>query len=213
MIAVLDYGIGNLRSAEKALLHLGAEVRLVTRPAEAAGASGVVLPGVGAFGSSVRALRATGLDAVALKAIETGVPFLGICVGYQVLFEGSEESPGEPGLSVLDGSVCRLGGDIRLPQMQWNIVRRTATPSKMLAGAGAGVDEWMYFVHSYVPVPSTKAARHVVGTTNYGSEIAVAIEADNLWGVQFHPEKSSRAGLAMLGRFIEHVSSAKRQLS
>ena len=208
MIAVLDYGIGNLRSAEKALLAIGAEVRLATEPGDAEGASGVVLPGVGAFGASMRALRATGLNRVATVAIENGVPFFGICVGYQMLFDGSEENPEESGLGVLEGTVRRLEGDVRLPQMQWNLVRTTDAQSVMLPA-----DEWMYFVHSYVPEPARSSKADVVGLACYGGELAVAIEREHLWGVQFHPEKSGRAGLALLERFVSRATDADRRLT
>lgn len=210
MIAVLDYGIGNLRSAQKALVHLGAEVRVVTAPREASGASGVVLPGVGAFGASMHALKASGLDRVARAAIDQSIPFLGICVGYQMLFGASEESPGDRGLDIFPGAVCRLSGPVRLPQMQWNTVQRTTVPSVMLDGSEE--EMWMYFVHSYAPVPEGEALRSVVGTSEYGEQIAVAIEQENIWGVQFHPEKSGRAGLVLLDRFISHCRVLDRSL-
>ncbi len=210
MIAVLDYGIGNLRSAEKALVHIGADVRLITKSTEAVGASGIVLPGVGAFGASMSALRSSGLDRVALNAIAQEVPFLGVCVGYQMLFGDSEESEGERGLDVFPGSVRRLRGAVRLPQMQWNTVQRTGVASLMLAGGTQ--DEWMYFVHSYAPVPEREAAEYVVGTTDYGGDIAVAIERENVWGVQFHPEKSGQAGLDLLGRFVAHCQRMGRRI-
>jgi imidazole glycerol-phosphate synthase subunit HisH len=200
MIAVLDYGIGNLRSAEKALAHLGADVRLVTRPEEAAGANGVVLPGVGAFGACASALRESGLETVARQAIQDGVPFLGICVGYQLLFEGSDESPDQPGLGVLSGRVERLGGDVKLPQIQWNQVR-PEFPGEMLPGSGT--DPWFYFVHSFAPVPSGASRAAVAGTAEYGERFVAAVEAGTLWGVQFHPEKSGTTGLALLSRFVE----------
>ncbi|HUY05817.1 MAG TPA: imidazole glycerol phosphate synthase subunit HisH [Acidimicrobiales bacterium] len=210
MIAVLDYGIGNLRSAQKALLHLGAEVRMATNSREADGASGVVLPGVGAFGASMDALRTSGLDRVVLEVIARDVPFLGICVGYQMLFGASEESVGTRGLDIFSGSVSRLRGSVRLPQMQWNTVRRTEVVSRMLGDSRE--DEWMYFVHSYVPVPEGEATQSIVGTTNYGEDIAVALERENIWGVQFHPEKSGHAGLDLLGRFVAHCRHVKHSL-
>lgn len=210
MIAVLDYGIGNLRSAQKALVHLGAEVRVVTNGGEAVGAAGVVLPGVGAFGASMNALKTSGLDRVARDAIDQEVPFLGVCVGYQMLFGASEESGGARGLDVFPGSVCRLRGSVRLPQMQWNTVQRTGAASLMLGERQE--DEWMYFVHSYAPVPEGEATQSVVGTTDYGEEIAVAIERGNIWGVQFHPEKSGQAGLDLLGRFVSHCQRLNQSL-
>jgi len=200
VIAVLDYGIGNLRSAEKALLRVGADARLVDSPEGAIDASGVVLPGVGAFGACARALRYSGLDEVVRLCITDGRPFLGICVGLQLLFEGSEEDPDVPGLGILQGSVRALRTTERRPQMQWNLVRPAAGASSRLLGDAAS--RWYYFVHSYVPVPEgEKALQSVVGTCDYGGEIAVAFERGNMFGTQFHPEKSASAGLQLLERF------------
>ncbi len=202
MIAVLDYGIGNLRSAEKALQHVGGDARLVTTAEQARGARGVVLPGVGAFGRAMDALRASGLDRVALAAIDSGTPFLGICVGLQLLFAGSQESPGVAGLGVFDSTVVRLGGDVKLPQMQWNRL-------EVVGGRRAEslVDQtpspWMYFVHSYA-APAHDPA--VVATCDYGGPVAALVEVDNVWATQFHPEKSAAAGLTLLRRFVDRVS-------
>jgi glutamine amidotransferase len=152
VIAVLDYGIGNLRSAEKALQYLGADARLVDDPDRADEADGVVLPGVGAFGRCAEALRSSGLDRSARRAVESDVPFLGICVGFQLLYQGSEESPSEPGLGILDGVVRRLPAGVKHPQMQWNRLE--------LTGPGTGLLDqvpeptWVYFVHSYAPGPN-----------------------------------------------------------
>jgi glutamine amidotransferase len=205
VIAVLDYGIGNLRSAEKALRRVGGDARLVAEPAEAEGAAGVVLPGVGAFGACARALRSSGLDAVALRAVREGVPFLGICVGCQLLFEGSEEDPDEPGLGVLEGSVRRIPGEVKLPQMQWNRLElRPGARSAMLPPQEDG--GWFYFVHSYAPVPEGGAADCVVATCDYGGPVVAALERASLWATQFHPEKSGRSGLELLGRFVRGCS-------
>lgn len=201
MIAVLDYGIGNLRSIEKALEHIGADARLVTSASEVQDPAGVVLPGVGAFGACANALRKSGLDRVALDAIAAGTPFLGVCVGFQLLFDRSEESPGVAGLSVIPGSVCRLPASERLPQIQWNRVHvPSGRRSAMIEAAGS--DPWFYFVHSYAPVPDARAAEYVVGTCEYGAEIVAALEFENCWGAQFHPEKSGQAGLSLLGAFV-----------
>ena len=199
MIAVLDYGIGNLRSAEKALLRVGADARLVDSPEGAIDASGVVLPGVGAFGACARALRYSGLDEVVRLCITDGRPFLGICVGLQLLFEGSEEDPEIPGLGILQGSVRAMRTTERRPQMQWNLVRQVAGRSSRLLGDGGS--RWYYFVHSYVPVPEGEDLHSVVGTCDYGGEMAVAFERGNMFGTQFHPEKSASAGLQLLERF------------
>jgi glutamine amidotransferase len=196
-IAVLDYGIGNLRSAEKALVHLGAPARLVDRPEDVAGAAGVVLPGVGAFGACAEALWASGLGAAALAAVGAGVPFLGICVGFQLLYAASEESPGARGLGVLEGEIRRLAGAVKLPQMQWNrLDRRPGTVSALLAGQGES--PWVYFVHSYAP----EVGPDTVATCDYGGTVAAVVERGNVWGTQFHPEKSSATGLAILANFV-----------
>lgn len=196
MIAVLDYGIGNLRSAEKALQHLGADARLTTDPDRAVAADGVVLPGVGAFGPCAAALRTSGLEEAARSAIEAGVPFLGICVGLQLLYEGSEEAPGVEGLGVLPGAVRSLPAGVKRPQMQWNRLRRRARPSAMLAGLGDS--PWAYFVHSFAPEPSEV----VVADCDYGGEVVAAVERGALWGAQFHPEKSGGVGLSILANFV-----------
>jgi len=196
-IAVLDYGIGNLASAHKALTHLGADARLVTDPAEAMGAAGVVLPGVGAFGRCAQALRATGLDAAVNDALARGAPFLGICIGFQLLYEGSEESPEVPGLGVLAGTVRCLPPGVKRPQMQWNpLVRRPGTPSGLLDGLAAS--PWVYFVHSFAP----ELTADTVATCDYGGAVVAAAERGPVWGTQFHPEKSGAAGLAMLANFV-----------
>ena len=196
-IAVLDYGIGNLGSAHKALLHLGADARLVSDPDDAVGAAGVVLPGVGAFGRCAQALRKTGLDAAVGDALARGVPFLGICVGFQLLYEGSEESPGEPGLAVLGGTVRALPPGVKRPQMQWNqLVLRGGNGSGLLAGMPP--EPWVYFVHSFAPEMSDD----VVATCDYGGEVVAAAERGPVWGAQFHPEKSGSVGLAILANFV-----------
>jgi imidazole glycerol-phosphate synthase subunit HisH len=202
-IAVLDYGIGNLRSAEKALQHLGADAALVADPDQAAGASAVVLPGVGNFGRCMEALRATGLDRVALRAVLAGQPFLGICVGMQMLYEGSDESPGIAGLGVLPGVVGRLPDGVKRPQMQWNrlIVDQ---PNHPLV-AGLGPEPWVYFVHSYAP-PSGPG---VVATCDYGGPVVAAAARDHVWATQFHPEKSGAAGLCLLAAFAAAVQTAR----
>jgi len=197
VIVVLDYGIGNLRSAERALVHLGADARLVDDPEAAAGASGVVLPGVGAFGACADALRRSGLEEVATEAIATGIPFLGICVGFQLLYEGSEEAPGSSGLGVLPGVVQALPAGVKRPQMQWNRLRRRAGSSSRLL-ADLSDDPWVYFVHSFAPADGPD----VVATCDYGGEVTAAIERGPLWGTQFHPEKSGPVGLAILRNFL-----------
>jgi glutamine amidotransferase len=200
VIAVLDYGIGNLRSAEKALQKAGGDARLVTTATEADGASGVVLPGVGAFGRCMDELRASGLDRVALDAVAAGTPFLGICVGMQMLYEGSEESPQVRGLAVIPAMVRRLPDGVKRPQMQWNVLQPVSRTSKLLDGLGA--EPWAYFVHSY----AADATDDVVATCDYGGSVVAAVERGNVMATQFHPEKSGATGLAILQNFVKLAS-------
>jgi glutamine amidotransferase len=199
-IAVLDYGIGNLRSAERALVHVGAAARLVSDPGEVEDASGVVLPGVGAFGPCATALGRTGLGAAARRVIDAGVPFLGICVGFQLLYEGSDEAPGQPGLGVFSGTVRRLPETVKVPQMQWNALA-PLRPSSLLADLGAR--PWVYFVHSYAP----EVAGETVATCEYGGDVAAAAELGAVYGTQFHPEKSGAVGLAILANFVSRCTA------
>jgi len=194
VIAVLDYGIGNLRSAQKALERVGADAALVTTPAAVDGAAGVVLPGVGNFGRCMEALRSSGLDGAARFAIESGTPFLGVCVGMQMLYEGSEEEPDVPGLGILPGVVRRLLPGVKRPQMQWNVVDHDGSA----LFAGMPDPTWMYFVHSYAPEPSPE----VVATCDYGGAVVAAVERGRLWATQFHPEKSGANGLQLLANFL-----------
>jgi imidazole glycerol-phosphate synthase subunit HisH len=196
MIAVLDYGIGNLRSAEKALQRVGGDARLITDPADAEGAAGVVLPGVGAFGRCLEALRSSGLAKVATEAVEAGTPFLGICVGMQMLYEGSDEEVGAAGLGLLAGTVRLLPDGVKRPQMQWNVLRATRPDSSLLHGLGP--EPWVYFVHSYAAGDTDD----VVATCDYGGSVVAAVERDRLWATQFHPEKSGPAGLRLLANFV-----------
>ena len=197
-IAVLDYGIGNLRSAEKALQHVGGDAHLISSPDDVAGAAGVVLPGVGAFGRCMEALRASGLDVVAKDAVATGTPFLGICIGMQMLFESSEEDPGVAGLGLLPGVVRLIPGDVKRPQMQWNTLD-VVRPNPLLDGLGH--HPWVYFVHSYAP----EATDDVAATCDYGGPVVAAVEHRNVWATQFHPEKSGAAGLRLLENFVRAV--------
>jgi glutamine amidotransferase len=203
VIAVLDYGIGNLRSAEKALQHLGADARLIRDPDEAAGADGVVLPGVGAFGPCARALRDSGLDAVALDAVARGIPFLGICIGFQLLYQGSDEDPAVSGLGVLPGMVRALPPGVKHPQMQWNVLDRVDGAD---AGLLAGVPDpaWVYFVHSFAP----ELTGDTTSTCAYGGTVTASAGRGPVWGTQFHPEKSGPVGLAILANFVRRVAGA-----
>jgi glutamine amidotransferase len=195
VVAVLDYGIGNLRSAEKALQHVGADATLTADPDRVAAADAVVLPGVGAFGPCVRALVDRGLDVVARRAVADGVPFLGICVGMQVLYESSEESPGVPGLGLLPGTVRRLPDGVKHPQMQWNTLDVSGSDHLF---DGLGGSPWMYFVHSF----AAEMSDDVVATCDYGGPVAAAARRGSVRAVQFHPEKSGRPGLELLANFV-----------
>ena len=202
LIAVLDYGIGNLRSAQKALERVGADARLTADPEIIASARGVVLPGVGAFGRCMSALQRTGLDGVARDAASSDRPFLGICIGLQLLFDGSDEDPDVAGLGVLRGRVRLLPEGVKRPQMQWNVIERR-TESAMLAGLGDPA--WVYFVHSYAPVPVDDTV--VAATTDYGGDVVAAVDAGSIWATQFHPEKSGAAGLRLLRNFVDRCGA------
>jgi imidazole glycerol-phosphate synthase subunit HisH len=197
MIAVLDYGIGNLRSAEKALQHLGAPATLTGDPTAAGRAAGVVLPGVGAFGRCMEALRESKLEEAVHEAVEADKPFLGICIGMQMLFDESEEAPGVAGLGIVPGVVRRLGPGLRTPHMGWNELE-IRPGSKLLDGLGER--PYVYFVHSYAPDPAQRAV--VAAITDYGGPVVAAVERGRLWATQFHPEKSGANGLAVLGNFV-----------
>ena len=203
VIAVVDYGIGNLRSAEKALEHVGAHAHLTADPDEIEEADAVVLAGVGNFGRCIEALHGARLAAPTLAAVESGRPVLGICVGMQMLYEASEEAPGIPGLGVVPGTIRLLSDTEKRPQMQWNLLEQEGS-SGLLDGIAGPL--WMYFVHSYAP----PAGEAVVATCDYGGPVTAAVEQGNVWATQFHPEKSGAQGLAVLANFAR---AAARQRS
>ena len=197
LVAVLDYGIGNLRSAQKALERVGADARLTADSGLIADADAVVLPGVGAFGACMDALRDCRLDEVAVAAANDDRPFLGVCVGMQMLYEGSEESPDAVGLGVLSGRLRLLPDTVKRPQMQWNLVD-VRRPSRLFATVEDPV--WLYFVHSYA---ADADGESVIATCDYGGPVAAAVERDGLWATQFHPEKSGTVGLELLRGFVD----------
>ncbi len=201
LIAVLDYGIGNLRSAQKALEKVGADARLTADHGLVRDAAGVVLPGVGAFGRCMEALRRERLDQAALAAVAADQPFLGVCIGMQMLFDGSDESPGAEGLSVFPGRIRRLPGGVKHPQMQWNVID-IKRPCPLLDGLPEPT--WAYFVHSYA---ADADPADVVATCDYGGPVTAMVGRDRIWATQFHPEKSSGAGLALLANFVVHCAS------
>ncbi|MBA3604591.1 MAG: imidazole glycerol phosphate synthase subunit HisH [Acidimicrobiia bacterium] len=189
--------MGNLRSAQKALARQGADAQLTADPGVIADAVAVVLPGVGAFGACLAALRARGLEQPVLDAATSGRPFLGICVGCQMLFDSSEEDPAARGLGVIPGAVRWIPEGVKRPQMQWN---RLDTIGAEPVLAGLGDRPWFYFVHSLHGEPADPAV--VVGTCDYGGPLNAAFRSDDVFAVQFHPEKSATAGLGLLANFV-----------
>jgi glutamine amidotransferase len=201
-VAVLDYGVGNLHSAAKALDRAGADVRVVATVEEAGGAAGLVVPGVGAYGACLSGLASAGGAGAVAGWLEGGRPLLGICVGMQLLFEASEEGPVSDGVGVLPGKIRRLTGKVKIPHIGWDEVA-VRSGSRLLAGLGDGTR--FYFVHSYAPEPDGDA---VAAVCDYGGPFAAAVEHGNLFGTQFHPEKSGAAGLALLANFVGEVRAA-----
>ncbi len=201
-VALLDYGVGNLHSAAKALDRAGADVRMVPTVEAAAGTAALVVPGVGAYGACLAALgRAGGAEGVAAW-IKAGQPVLGICVGMQLLFEGSEEGPVRDGIGAIAGTVRRLPSTVKVPHIGWNQVQ-VRPGSRLLAGLPE--DTRFYFVHSYAAENSNPA---VAAVCDYGVPFAAAVERDNLFGTQFHPEKSGSGGLALLANFVDQARRA-----
>ena len=205
LVAVLDYGIGNLRSAQKALQAAGADARLTADPGVAREAAAVVLPGVGAFGACMRALRGAGLEEVVHESVESGRPFLGICVGMQMLFTASDEDPDDTGLDIVPGRVRWISDVLPRPQMQWNRLR-TERADPLLEGLGD--DPWVYFVHSLHGVPDDPSA--VVATCEYGETVNAVFRSParpSVVATQFHPEKSGAVGLHLLRNWLATVTS------
>ena len=198
MIAVLDYGMGNLRSVEKAFEHVDAEVEITYDADRVRVAAGLVLPGVGAFPKAMEAIRKRGLDVLIGERRAAGVPILGICLGMQLLFERSVELGGADGLGLLPGEVRGLDAPgLKIPQIGWNAV--TWQRDEAIIG-GLSNPAAFYHVHSFAPVASNGV---VLGTADYGSEFVSAVAGDGVWGVQFHPEKSGPDGLALLRNFTK----------
>jgi imidazole glycerol-phosphate synthase subunit HisH len=202
-VAILDYGMGNLRSVEKALARVGAEAEITSERAGVEDADGVILPGVGAFPRAMERVRELGLDELVAGRIDAGVPVLGICLGLQLLFESSVENEGASGLALLGGVVGPLEANgYKVPHIGWSPVR-WEHDSRLVDGLGEETP--FYFVHSFAPRPATDG--DVLGTTAYGERFACAVERPPLYGVQFHPEKSSSAGLGLLANFLRICES------
>ena len=201
VIALIDYGSGNLRSVHKALLQVGAEVRLARQPADLKDADGVVLPGVGAFDDCIQALNQQGLLAASRDYIQAGRPFLGICVGYQALFEKSEEfNSCAAGLGVFRGKVVRFdaGNGLKIPQIGWNQLEIARPECPLYRGIPDG--SYVYFVHSFFPEPEDSSI--VATRTDYGRRFASSVWRENVYATQFHPEKSQQIGLRLLANFV-----------
>lgn len=205
MIAIVDYGMGNLRSVEKALQKVGGEAKITSNPQEVLRAEKVVLPGVGAFCIAMQNLQRAGLHEAVCEAIGEGKPFLGICLGFQMLFEESNEMGKTLGLGVLPGRVVGFfetgrspeAQNLKVPHIGWNALHLTR-PSRLLEGLREG--DRVYFVHSFYPCPADSSV--IIATSHYGEEFCCAIEKDNIAATQFHPEKSGAVGLRILENFV-----------
>jgi glutamine amidotransferase len=204
-IAILDYGMGNLRSVEKALERVGSGAEITSEPERIRAAEGLILPGVGAFPRAMARVRELGLDERVNERLEAGVPVLGICLGLQLLFDSSVENEGAQGIGLMSGRVEPLAADgLKVPHIGWSPVsweRRSALTE------GVEADTPFYFVHSFMPRP--ESSDEVLGTASYGERFTCAVERPPLYGVQFHPEKSSAAGLRLLANFTRICASVK----
>jgi len=208
VIAIVDYGVGNLRSVQKAMEHVGVSGVVTGDRGLIREAEGIILPGVGAFGDAVTTLRQAGLDRIVLDCVERQVPLLGICVGMQMLFDESEEMGTHPGLGVLPGRIVRFAPGLKVPHVGWNQVYPRATAAGSLSPLLQGIrpGDYAYFVHSYYPVPADEAV--ILATTEYGVEFASVVGVQRVFGIQFHPEKSQDVGLRILKNFAEVIGQA-----
>jgi glutamine amidotransferase len=200
-VAIVDYGMGNLASVAKALERSGAAAQVTASVATLRAADAVVLPGVGAFRDAAERLGQSGLGDVVCARIAAGVPFLGVCLGLQLLFESSGEGGRWPGLGVFAGTVERLETGLKVPHIGWNELTWTPAGREMAGGLADGVA--VYFVHSYAARPAD--ASIVAAYTEYGGPVVAAVARENVWAMQFHPEKSSRAGLQLLAGFVRRA--------
>lgn len=200
MIAIIDYDAGNIKSVEKALQKLGAEVIITKDAQEILAADKVILPGVGAFGDAMTNLKKYGLDEVIHQVVEKGTPFLGICLGLQLLFERSDETPGVEGLGILKGEILRIPEkeNLKIPHMGWNSLH-LQNQGRLFQGLSE--QSYVYFVHSYYLKAEDEEI--VKATTDYSVNIHASVEKDNVFACQFHPEKSSDVGLQILKNFVE----------
>lgn len=202
MIAILDYGVGNLFSVEKAFNYLGADAVVTSDPDVVRKADKLVLPGVGAFGDCMKNFEASGLKEALKERIEAGTPMLGICVGLQILFESSEESPGVPGLGFLKGKVQKIKDTgLKIPHMGWNSLSITETQNNVLL-KNLSKQPYVYFVHSFHAVPEDKDI--ITSVTDYGEQLTASVAYKNIMAAQFHPEKSGDVGLQILKNFLDY---------
>ena len=197
MIAIIDYGMGNLHSVSKAVERLGYEAVVTGDPAEILAAEGAILPGVGAFGDAMEHLRETGLDEVVKQYAASGNPLIGICLGMQLLFSSSEEHGQHEGLGLLPGSVVRFRGDYKVPHMGWNRLSYKKSESPIFKGIEEG---HVYFVHSFHAKPERES--DLLAVTDYYQPVTAIVGRDNVYGMQFHPEKSGDIGMQLLGNFL-----------
>ena len=205
-IAVVDYGMGNLASVAKALERSGADVRVTESAAAVRDAAAVVLPGVGAFRDAAARLEQSGLGAAVLERIAAGTPFLGVCLGLQLLFESSAEGGRWPGLGVFAGTVERLQTGLKVPHIGWNELEWAPAGADMARGLRAPAA--VYFVHSYAALPADPAI--VAASTDYGGQVVAAVARGSVWAMQFHPEKSSLVGLSLLANFVDRTKKEVR---
>lgn len=204
MIAIIDYGVGNLHSVSKAVERLGFEAETTSDPDRILAASGAILPGVGAFGDAMNNLKASGLDQTVLKFAAGGKPLLGICLGMQLLFSNSEEHGLHEGLGLLQGQVVRFQGSYKIPHMGWNRLE-FRQDSPLFAGVQEG---HVYFVHSYHVLP--ESASDLLAVTDYYQPVTAIVGHDNIYGMQFHPEKSGEIGMRLLDNFLIQCGSARK---
>lgn len=198
MIVLIDYGVGNLYSVAKAAAYVGGDVKISSAAEDIRRADKIILPGVGAFGDCMKNLEATGLIPTIKQEISSGKPLLGICVGLQILFAGSEESPEVDGLKIFSGRVKKIrAGNLKIPHMGWNSIK--FDDAKLFARLSG--EPYFYFVHSYHAAPDDKNI--IAATTTYGEKVTAAIEFENIFATQFHPEKSGDVGLHVLKNFVD----------
>lgn len=198
---IVNYGVGNFRNVQKAFAAIGMDIPITDTPAEIDAANAVILPGVGAFGDAIGNVRQRGLEAPLQRAATAGKPFFGICAGMQLLFEQSDEMGIHTGLGLIPGHVTRFPQGLTVPHMGWNQIEPVGN-HPLLAGVTAG--SFAYFAHSYICVPDNPA--HIIARTDYHGDFVCAVAKDNIFGIQFHPEKSQRVGLQILKNFLEIVA-------